>query len=780
MQPRSETPNPNPHTYLCTTCPIFKRLGGCSVVRPFVTPTKAPKYLFIGEAPGHKEAQDGVPFTGKAGEILRECADLAKIGVENETIVCNAVLCPPRPAPGQKTISATPEEVINCLAHGLSYVLYRPKVIIVLGATPYRVMSGKMKGSISADRGQWFDMKPPFSVRYGVFRRWVDVYKAQKIKTEEHRLFYLSQLDPAMNLSACEEQVSRAKAELGYSEEWMKIPCMGILHPAAVLHQGTHGQHYENMKLDLEKASNYVNGVLTTTAKKDYQWINSLDELESYVDETIQMFRDKRIKMIAGDTETERGKQKAVGLLAYDPSVDIVSIQFSRFDHEGRGILLQHRASKVNDPVSMQMVVHHLTRLLQSVPSVWHNGTFDYNVIRCRLGIKDWKLCGDTMLMDHWCFAGRNLFYNLDDVGARYCGTGKHKSDAKDWMKAHPGKYFEDMPLPIALDYACGDVDVTRRVYWHLRRFMENPTANGGDLEKGLPQLWANYHRHFYTQHKAWQVIADLEWSGMPVDKETLDHLKEEYPKRLEECHHELMQIPKMQDLWMRPRYQLEVDDLAALNAVIEEEHAAGKKRRRIRKIPTFADWSAVKKNWFNPNSSPQTFSLWFEILRLPLYVGPKQELFFEDLEFSDEDCSKCHRSSSRCRCAVHHLPQKPKSNSHNRKMIVDRLEQRLKEGNLTEHAEVNIQDALVIVKAISRYKKLSKLNSTYVQGIYPLIPDAPGPDEPWDPKERCNPVYRAICDWPDPWMIHPQYKMNGTETGRLSSADPNGQNFPG
>ena len=84
--------------------------------------------LFIAEAPGRNEDRDGVPFTGKSGELFDRL--LENIGMDREAIyLTNVVKCHP---PGNR--DPKPEEQELCIPY-LKYetLLLRPKMIVCLG-----------------------------------------------------------------------------------------------------------------------------------------------------------------------------------------------------------------------------------------------------------------------------------------------------------------------------------------------------------------------------------------------------------------------------------------------------------------------------------------------------------------------------------------------------------------------------------------------------------------------------------------------------------------------
>lgn len=86
------------------------------------------KILFIGEGPGFNEDKKGIPFCGKAGEVLDLL--LASIGFEREDIyITNVVKC--RPPNNRDPEEEEIESCSNFLTRQLEII--KPKVIVCLG-----------------------------------------------------------------------------------------------------------------------------------------------------------------------------------------------------------------------------------------------------------------------------------------------------------------------------------------------------------------------------------------------------------------------------------------------------------------------------------------------------------------------------------------------------------------------------------------------------------------------------------------------------------------------
>jgi uracil-DNA glycosylase family 4 len=106
--------------------------------------------MFIGEAPGADEDREGVPFVGRAGQLLDKM--LAAIGLDRGKVyIANVV--PWRP-PGNRT--PTPLETTTCLPFTRRQIeLVNPKILVCLGAASAQTLLGGKEG-IMRLRGRWF------------------------------------------------------------------------------------------------------------------------------------------------------------------------------------------------------------------------------------------------------------------------------------------------------------------------------------------------------------------------------------------------------------------------------------------------------------------------------------------------------------------------------------------------------------------------------------------------------------------------------------------------
>ena len=111
--------------------------------------------MFIGEAPGADEDDQGEPFVGKAGQLLTKI--IQTMGLTRDTVyIGNILKCRPD-TPGQSAGNRkpTPEEMKTCIPYLHEQIdLIQPKVIVALGATAVEGLLGKTVG-ITRLRGNW-------------------------------------------------------------------------------------------------------------------------------------------------------------------------------------------------------------------------------------------------------------------------------------------------------------------------------------------------------------------------------------------------------------------------------------------------------------------------------------------------------------------------------------------------------------------------------------------------------------------------------------------------
>ncbi len=123
--------------------------------------------VFVGEGPGADEDEQGIPFVGRAGQLLTQMIENTahKEGIplkRADVYICNVVKCRP---PGNRT--PLPEEMETCgpfMFRQLAAI--KPKAICALGGTAAKALLNRKEG-VTAMRGKWFKWRDiPVMVTY--------------------------------------------------------------------------------------------------------------------------------------------------------------------------------------------------------------------------------------------------------------------------------------------------------------------------------------------------------------------------------------------------------------------------------------------------------------------------------------------------------------------------------------------------------------------------------------------------------------------------------------
>ena len=129
---------------------------GCGLKRTasrlvFADGNPAARLMLVGEAPGAEEDRQGLPFVGRAGQLLDRM--LAAIGLDR-TKVYIANVVPWRP-PGNR--APTPQETAICLPFiERQIALVDPDVLVCLGGSSAQTLL-RLKDGIMRARGKWYD-----------------------------------------------------------------------------------------------------------------------------------------------------------------------------------------------------------------------------------------------------------------------------------------------------------------------------------------------------------------------------------------------------------------------------------------------------------------------------------------------------------------------------------------------------------------------------------------------------------------------------------------------
>jgi uracil-DNA glycosylase family 4 len=134
----------------CTRCRLSKQ-GRKQIV--FGVGNPRAELMFIGEAPGADEDQQGEPFVGRAGQLLNNM--IKAMGLRREDVyIANIIKCRP---PGNRTPER--DECETCSPFLMRQIAaIKPKAIVALGAVAAKTLLA-INAPMSEFRGRWFDFR---------------------------------------------------------------------------------------------------------------------------------------------------------------------------------------------------------------------------------------------------------------------------------------------------------------------------------------------------------------------------------------------------------------------------------------------------------------------------------------------------------------------------------------------------------------------------------------------------------------------------------------------
>ena len=144
--------------------------------------------MFVGEAPGADEDIQGIPFVGRAGQLLTKMIQAIQLE-RDQVYIANVIKCRP---PDNR--NPEPDEIETCQPFLFQQIAaVRPKVIVALGSFAAKTLL-KTQDSISRLRGRVYDFQgakliptfhPSYLLRSPQFKReaWEDLKKARALLT---------------------------------------------------------------------------------------------------------------------------------------------------------------------------------------------------------------------------------------------------------------------------------------------------------------------------------------------------------------------------------------------------------------------------------------------------------------------------------------------------------------------------------------------------------------------------------------------------------------------
>ncbi|MFP4171639.1 MAG: uracil-DNA glycosylase family protein [Candidatus Hydrogenedentota bacterium] len=157
---RDETPGPDPETRRAALDALEKTVSMCTkcelhetrIQTVFADGDPMARLVFVGEAPGGEEDRQGVPFVGRAGQLLTDIITKGMGLRREEVYICNVIKCRP---PNNR--DPKPAEIEQCEPYLVEQLrLVQPEVICALGAHAARTLL-RTNVAVGKLRGEWHE-----------------------------------------------------------------------------------------------------------------------------------------------------------------------------------------------------------------------------------------------------------------------------------------------------------------------------------------------------------------------------------------------------------------------------------------------------------------------------------------------------------------------------------------------------------------------------------------------------------------------------------------------
>jgi len=171
----------------CTRCKLHG-LGRTQIV--FGVGNPEADLMFVGEAPGADEDVKGIPFVGRAGQLLTDIIEKGLQIPRADVYIANVIKCRP---PGNR--NPEPDEIAQCEPFLFRQIdIVKPKVIVTLGKFAAQTLL-RTDAPISRIRGNTFDYRgaklvptfhPAFLLRNPASKRevWEDMKLVRRLLRE--------------------------------------------------------------------------------------------------------------------------------------------------------------------------------------------------------------------------------------------------------------------------------------------------------------------------------------------------------------------------------------------------------------------------------------------------------------------------------------------------------------------------------------------------------------------------------------------------------------------
>jgi uracil-DNA glycosylase family 4 len=519
----------------CIKCSLCK---DAETVKVSSRGSEDPIILFVGESPYKDEDRKGKAFVGSVGKKLDQIIKSSGLDLD----ICRfsyIVRCIPYNDTYKGVRSPTFSEIEFCKDYLEAEIFSKnPIYIVPLGLVSIKFFLPKVT-TVKSVRGKKFVVEfPSLDYRYKKLRRWIN-YKGINLPYANTNKQKIAQLEDAI--------------ELGFVLNQKKYTLVPTYHPAAILRRSSDDilNIEECMLDDFLLLNKYMHG---SEEKATYKLLKTLDEVKESYNLIRDLYKKREIDRIGIDIETisvgntKKDKDYIGGMAFLCPFFDMVLFSISYGEGKAITIPWNHPESPfLDDRLSLDALIYLTNELLEEIPVVGHNLTFDNKGLR-KLGINIKEVAGDTYLSS-WTLFNDTINHGLEYLATKFTKVIAHKSDLQEAMDLVPSwvplehKYFDktykvprfciedetgvvyrpksmmDIPLEIVHQYCCLDADTTLRL-----DIIFNDMMDQRDLIES----------HINLTVESILPFSDIEYNGVRINLEVLKKAFVEYSNMLD------------------------------------------------------------------------------------------------------------------------------------------------------------------------------------------------------------------------------------------------------
>lgn len=460
--------------------------------------------------------------------------------------------------------------------------------------------------------------------------------------------------------------------------------------------------------------------------KKDSYIIRTREELTYYIDEAIKN------KLIAVDTETNNSLDpitcKIMGICLYTPTLKQVYIPINHVDF--------YTKERLSWQLTEKDLQEELSRLLKEVKIIFHNGKFDYKVIKCTCNV-ELPINEDTML-------GARILDENESASLKWQYIDKINNDQEKYSLENlfeHEKYELFKPEVFSL-YASTDALMTKQLYDYQCNEFEK------EENKKLYDLYENIELPIS------RVTADIELRGVSVDLPYLRKLQKKYYRLQEEVQKKIdIEIENLKpkiDRWRKTK--------GASNPIYYFITRDEWLTSELCTWTLFKDKIEDCNKWLK--RSEKTFDRFlFEDEEFKVVETLSKKIYL--LHYKNNQLTEIHKLKV-TKSKSDKLDYPPNLSSSTQLAIllydvlkiqpIDKSEPRATGSEELE--AIAKRDNILLCKLLTEYKNYEKLITSFLDAIPKFINEKTG-------------------------RVHCNFNQYGTKTGRYSSTEPNLQQIP-